>query len=396
MLPRIRLRRGRDRRLRSGHLWVYSNEIQAHDDPPAVGSLVQLEDHRGRYLATAGYHPNALIAARVWSRDEAEAVDEALLASRLERAARRRATLVPGWEAHRLVHAEADHMPGVVVDRYGSLAVIQSTSAFADTLTGTVARLLHRDHGCSAVLLRNDARGRQLEGLESTVEPLIGDVPRRAAVDEGGVRVHFDPRGGQKTGLFLDMRANRDRVCEWAGQGRVLDLYSYVGTIGVRAAAAGAAKATCVDSSEPACELARSNAETAGVAQRVEVVRADVRDVLKEIEPASCDLVICDPPGLIQRKKDVSKGVSTLRRLVYLALRAVAPGGLLVSASCSYHLTRDKHCEVVEGAARRQGRTVRRVFRGSSGPDHPLLPAHPQTDYLDCMVYLVEGTPLGH
>ena len=396
MIPALRLRRGRERRVRSGHLWVYSNELQPPDDPPEAGALVRLEDHRGRYLATAGYHPNALIAARIWSHDEDVAVDEALLAHRLQCAARRRVTLVPGWEAHRLVHAEADQMPGLVVDRYGSLAVIQSTSAFADSVTATVAELLRRDHGCEQVLLRNDARGRQLEGLGQVVEPLVGDVPHHAHVDEGGVQVHFDPRGGQKTGLFLDMRANRDRVRDWAGRGRVLDLYSYVGTIGVRAAAAGAAQVTCVDSSAPACELARVNAESAGVAKRVEVVCADVRDVLKEVEPASCDLVICDPPGLIQRKKDVSRGVSTLRRLLYLALRAVAPGGLLVSASCSYHLTRDKHCEVVEGAARRQGRSLRRVFRGSSGPDHPLLPAHPQTDYLDCMVYLVEGPPLGH
>ncbi len=395
MNPAIRLRRGRERRLRSGHQWAYSNEIQRPDDPPPAGSLVQLQDHRGRFLALAAYHPNALIAARIWSRDEAEAVDEALLQRRLAEAARRRATLVPGWEAHRLIHAEADLMPGLVVDRYGDLAVVQSTSAFADTLTGTMADLLQREHGCASVLLRNDARGRQLEGLDRDVRPLVGDVPDRAAVDEGGVQIHFDPTGGQKTGLFLDMRANRDRVTAWAGRGRILDLYSYVGTLGVRAAAAGADHATCVDSSAPACELARHNAAEAGVGDRVEVVCGDVRDTLKQVEPASFDVVICDPPGLIQRRKDVSKGVSTLRRLVYLALRAVAPGGLLASASCSYHLTRDKHAEVVEGAGRRQGRTVRRVYRGGSGPDHPLLPAHPQTDYLDCMVYLVEGKPLG-
>ena len=395
MIPAIRLRRGRERRLRSGHQWAYSNELQRPDDPPEAGSLVRLEDHRGRFLAQAAYHPNALIAARIWSADEGEAVDDALLARRLAAAAARRATLVPGWAAHRLVHAEADLMPGLVVDRYGDLAVIQSTSAFADTLTRPLADLLQRDHGCCQVLLRNDARGRQLEGLEPEVRPLVGDVAERASVDEGGVQVHFDPAGGQKTGLFLDMRANRDRITAWAGRGRVLDLYSYVGTIGVRAAAAGADHATCVDSSAPACALARHNAAEAGVDDRVEVVCGDVRDVLKQVVPASYDVVICDPPGMIQRKKDVSKGVSTLRRLVYLALRAVAPGGLLVSASCSYHLTRDKHAEVVEGAARRQGRTLRQVYRGGSGPDHPLLPAHPQTDYLDCLVYLVEGMPLG-
>ena len=344
----------------------------------------------------AAYHPHALIAARIWSRDEGQEFGTPLLARRLEQAAQRRRTLVPHWQAHRLVHAEADHMPGLVVDRYGALAVVQSTSAFADGLTGTLAELLQRDHGCERVLLRNDARGRQLEGLPAVVTALVGEVPQRFAVDEGGVRVHFDPRDGQKTGLFLDMRANRDRVHGWVGAGRVLDLYSYVGTIGVRAAVAGAKQVTCVDSSAPACELARLNADEAGVGEQVEVVQGDVREVLKGIVPASFDLVICDPPGLIQRKKDVSRGVSTLRRLLYLALRAVAPGGLLVSASCSYHLTRDKHRDVVEGAARRQGRTVRLVYRGSSGPDHPLLPAHPQTDYLDCMVYLVEGAPLGH
>jgi len=366
---------------------VYSNEL-VHPDPlPDAGSLVRLEDHRGRFLAVAAYHPNALIAARIWTREPDQAVDERLVARRVAAAAQRRAALVPRWQAHRLIHAEADDLPGLVVDRYGSLAVVQSTSAFTDTLVPLVADLLLRD--CDSVVLRNDARGRQMEGLPQQVEVLAGSVEGPFSIDEGGVRIHFDPLGGQKTGLYLDMRPNRDRIARWANGRSVLDLYAYVGITSARAAAAGARDVTCVDSSAGACALARQNLAEG------QVVQADVREHLKRVEPASYDLVICDPPALIQRKRDVTRGVDALRRLLYLAMRAVVPGGLLVSASCSYHLTRDKHDEVVQGAAARQGRALRRVFRGGAGPDHPLLPAHPQTDYLDCLVHLVEGRPRG-
>lgn len=385
----VALRRGRDRRLRAGHRWVYSNEL-VHPDPPVeAGALVQIEDHRGRFLATAAYHPHALIAARIWTRDPSEQVDEQLVTRRLAAAAARRAALAPDWQAHRMVHAEADDLPGLVVDRYGTLAVVQGTSAFTDTMVPFVASQLHEHHGCKTVILRNDARGRQIEGLPSEVRVLSGSLDGPISVEEGGVEIRFDPLGGQKTGLYLDMRTNRDRMARWAADRTVLDLYSYVGAVGARAAAAGARSVTCVDSSAGACAFARDN--VAGG----QVIQADVRDHLKEVAPATYDLVVCDPPAMIQRKRDVARGVDALRRLLYLAMRAVAPAGLLVSASCSYHLTADKHVEVVEGAAARQGRTLRRVFRGGAGPDHPLLPAHPQTDYLDCLVYLVEGHPRG-
>lgn len=368
---------------------MYSNEL-VHPAPPLeAGALVQLEDHRGRFLATAAYHPHALIAARVWTRDPSQQVDEQLIGHRLAAAAERRSALVPDWQAHRMVHAEADDLPGLVVDRYDSLAVIQGTSAFTDTVTPFVASQLRAHHGCETVLLRNDARGRQMEGLPSEVRVLSGSFDGPISVEEGEVAIRFDPLEGQKTGLYLDMRTNRDRIARWATGRTVLDLYSYVGIVGARAAAAGARSVTCVDSSAGACAFARSNVPAG------QVIQADVRDHLKEVAPASYDLVVCDPPAMIQRKRDVARGVDALRRLLYLAMRAVAPGGLLVSASCSYHLTADKHVEVVEGAAARQGRGLRRVFRGGAGPDHPLLQAHPQTDYLDCLVYLVEGRPRG-
>jgi len=291
------------------------------------------------------------------------------------------------------VHAEADDLPGLVIDRYGHDAVVQSTSAFTDTLVEGLADLLVVDHGCDAVVLRNDARGRRFEELPEQVEVLVGAVPGEWSVREGDAVIGFDPVGGQKTGLFLDMRANRDRIVSWAAGRRVLDLYSYVGAVGVRAALAGAAEVTCVDSSGAACERVAANAAANRV--DVEARHDDVQQVLKGVPPGSMDLVVFDPPGLIQSKKDIARGVGKLRRLTYLALRAVAPGGVLVSASCSYHLTRDKHAEVVAAAAARQGRTLRRVYRGGAAPDHPLLPAHPQTDYLDCMAFWVEGAPRG-
>ena len=391
----LRLRKGAERRLRAGHLWVYSNEVIRPDSPPPAGSLVHLEDHRGRYLATAAYHPHTLLAARVWSWDQETAIDRALIAGRLAAAARRRQTVVPGWRAHRLVHAEADGLPGLVVDRYGELAVVQSTTAFTDRLLEGVADLLVGVHGCPSVLLRNDARGRGPEGLEREVRWLRGGGTGPWEVEEGGVAVRFDPEGGQKTGLYLDMRLTRDRIAAWAADRDLLELHAYVGVAGIRAAAAGASKVTLVDSSEAACEQARGNAERAGVGDRVQVIRADAKEVLRDAAPGRYDAVICDPPTLIPRKKDVRRGVEAFRRLNYLALRALRPGGLLVTCSCSHHLTWDTFTELVPAAARRGGRRLVQIYRGGAAPDHPVLPGHPPTDYLRCLVYLVEGEHRG-
>lgn len=391
----LRLRKGAERRLRAGHMWVYSNEVIRPDSPPDAGSLVHLEDHRGHYLATAAYHPHTLLAARVWSRDRDVAIDRGLLAGRLAAAAQRRETVARGWQAQRLVHAEADGLPGLVVDRYGELAVVQSTTAFTDRLLEAVADLLVGVHGCPSVLLRNDARGRDLEGLEREVRWLRGGGNGPWEVDEAGVTVRFDPAGGQKTGLYLDMRLTRDRIAAWAADRELLELHAYVGVAGIRAAAAGAAKVTLVDSSEAACGLARGNVELAGQSDRVEVVCADAKELLRDAEPGSYDVVVCDPPTLIPRKKDVRRGVEAFRRLNYLALRVLRPGGLLVTCSCSHHLTWDTFTELVPSAARRGGRRLVQIYRGGAAPDHPVLPGHPPTDYLRCLVYLVEGRHRG-
>ncbi len=392
---RVRLRRGADRRLRHGHLWVYSNEVIHPDDRPAAGSLVHIEDNRGRFVASAAYHPGALIAGRIWSRDPKEAIDERLVRSRLAAAMQRRRAVIPGWPAYRLAHAEADGLPGLVVDRYGSLAVVQSTSVFTDSMLGAVTQALVEEHGCTAVLARNDARGRELEGLPSKVEVLAGEVPERWTVEEGGVPVRFDPQGGQKTGLFLDMRDCRDRMVSWAEGQRLLELYAYVGIASVRAAAAGARQVACVESSAPACELARENAAESGVADRVEVIQGDARAFVRDTAPGSWDRVICDPPSLIRRRKDSRRGLEAYRRIFYLALRAVKPGGLLQVASCSHLFSLEQLAETVATAASRQGRVLRRLHSGGASPDHPVLTAHPQSEYLKSQIYLVEGEPGG-
>jgi 23S rRNA (cytosine1962-C5)-methyltransferase len=386
----VALRRDHDRRLRGGHLWVYSNEIAPQDDPPPAGSLVRLVDHRGKALAVAAYHPHALIAARVWSRDPGAVIDEAWIADHIEAAARRRAVTCRGLDAMRLVHAEADGLPGLVVDRYRDLAVVQVTSAFGDRIVEVVTSTLVTRLGCTAVLARNDARGRQLEGLPSAVEVLFGEVPQHLEIDEGGCPVVFDPHGGQKTGLYLDMRPCRDAVAHAAPGATMLELYGHVGTASCRAAAAGAAAVTCVDSSAPACELAREAARRGGVSDRVNVIEADAREVLRDAEPGSMDVVLCDPPSLIKRRKDVRAGEEAYRRINHLALRVVRHGGLLFSASCSFHLSAGRHMELIAAVAHRQGRKVRVVRRGGAGPDHPIVPEHAETEYLSWCEVIVE------
>lgn len=391
----VALRRGRERRLLQGHRWVYSNEVVHPDERPAPGALVRLVDHRGRRLATATYHPGALIAARVWTRAARDTLDESWFAARLDAARARRTMLVPGWEAYRVVNAEADGLPGLVVDRYGSLAVVQSHHAGTDPALPLVLPWLVQTLGCDAVLARNDARGRALETLPQDIEVLHGDVPERWTVREGQAPVTFAPAAGQKTGLYLDMRDTRDRILPWVAGRSVLDLYAYVGIAGVRAALAGATAVCCVDSSQAACALAADNARAAGVEGRVTVEQADVRALLKEVPPGSVDVVLCDPPALIPSKRAAREGLNAYRRLNYLALRAVRPGGLLVTSSCSFHLDEVALEAVVASAARRQDRRVLRVWRGGAAPDHPVLPEHAQSAYLKSLAFQVEGEPRG-
>ncbi|HEX5870679.1 MAG TPA: class I SAM-dependent rRNA methyltransferase [Longimicrobium sp.] len=387
-LPPLRLRKNEDRRLRAGHLWVFSNEVDVSATPLTAfepGAMAEVQDARGAPLGTAYVNPRSLIAARLVSRQRHRTLDGDLLRRRIARALALRDALFDR-PFYRLVYGEGDGLPGLVVDRFGSVLVAQVTTAGMERVVAEVLEALREIVGPTGILLRNDTSGRALEGLESYVQP-YGDVPDVLEIEENGVRFEA-PVSGQKTGWFYDHRMNRARMAAYARGRRVLDVFSYVGGWGVQAAAAGAREVTCVDASAPALEFAARSAELNGVADRVLTRRADAFDALMRLgaDGERFGMVVLDPPAFIKRKKDAKAGEEAYRRANQLAMELLEPDGILVSASCSYHMPREGLQDAMLRASRRLGRDLQVLEEGHQGPDHPVHPAIPETAYLKSFI----------
>ncbi len=380
--PTLRLNPGQGRRLRAGAPWVFSNEIAMRPEyrqmPP--GALVRIEGDDGTRFGTFMFNPHSLIAARLLDRDPAAAIDAAWMRQRLRDAVALRER-VCDTQFHRLVHAEADRLPGLVIDRYDDVAVMQANTAGMDRLTPLIVEALTALLPFRAVVARNDAAARRQEGLAESVALLSGE-DARAEVVEGGVRFPIDPLGGQKTGWFFDQRPNRDRVAGLARDARVLDVFCHIGAFGLRCALAGASEVTLVDSSAPALAQAEKAAAMNGVAGRVHIRRGDAFDTMVALAGQRFDIVICDPPAFARSRKDAEAGLRAYARMARLAAPLVAPGGFLFVASCSHHAPLEAWSAQIAVGLHRARREGRILFTGGAGPDHPVHPHLLETAYL--------------
>jgi len=382
--PVLRLKRHEERRVGAGHLWIFSNEVDTAATPLtafAAGSIAAVRSDRDRFLGYAYVNPHSLITARILSRQAHFAPGPSLLVHRLRVALALRERLYAA-PYYRLVHGESDLLPGLVVDRYGDVLVVQIATAGMEALKPAIVAALDKVVKPAAVVFKNDSGARELEGLPKYVEAARGELPAGLAVIEAGLRFEAPLAGGQKTGWFYDQAANRHQFLPLlTGAKRVLDVFSYVGAWGVAAARAGAA-VTCVDSSAGALELAARNAVANGVELRT--VRADAFAALEELHAAreKFDAVIVDPPAFIKRRKDAGKGEAAYKRLNQLAMQLLPRDGLLVSCSCSYHLEPAALLEAIQKGGRHLGRFVQVLASGGQAPDHPVHPAIPETRYL--------------
>lgn len=381
------LKKGEDKRLRAGHLWVFSNEVDVKRSPLLdfqPGQRVDVHDAGGRPVGSALLSPNSLICARLISRRPGVSPDEAWFAERIASALALRQTLY-AEPYYRLVFGESDGVPGLVIDRFDRYLVAQANTVGMENLRGVIEQALKRVLDPAALLWRNDASVRELEGLKRAIEPGFGRLPGQLNVVESGLRFAFEPMSAQKTGWYFDQQHNRQRVLPlMAGMARVADLYAYHGAWGLGAARLGAAQVVCVDSSQAAVNAIRSNALANGLSDRVGAVQADAERWLSERLAAGerFDALIVDPPAFAARARDVKAALSAYRRINEKALRLVRPGGLLISCSCSAHVYEDRFVDLLLQAARHVDRDVQLLMRLEQGPDHPVLPAMPFTRYL--------------
>ena len=384
--PALYLKRGEDARLRAGHLWVYSNEVDVARSPLSAfepGEIAAILDHRDKPIGIGYVNPNSLIAARLVSRGVEHALDRSLIVHRLNVALALRERLY-SEPYYRLVFGESDGLPGLVLDRFGDVVVGQIATAGMERLKDEIAAAVVKVLKPRQLWWKNDASIRTMEHLPEYADLGHGEYGGETIAREGGLEFAIDPVGGQKTGWFYDQRENRDLLARFVAGKRVLDMFSYLGAWGLRAAAAGASEVVCVDASAAAVEAIARNAERNGLADRVTAVRADAFDHLKALREARehYDVVILDPPAFIKRKKDFAEGRLAYRRINELGMQVLARDGLLITCSCSHHMPRATLLEAVQQGVRHLDRQAQMLIALQQAPDHPVHPAIAETDYL--------------
>jgi 23S rRNA (cytosine1962-C5)-methyltransferase len=380
--PRAVLKDRGAARARSGHPWIYRSDIA--EAGGKMGDVVPVFDRRGNFLGWGFYNPRSEITLRVAERRD-EPVDEPWFRARIERALAYRDSLEIDGDACRLLHAEADGVPGLVVDRYGEYLVLQVGSAAVEKRLDWIVDALVESLSPRGILLRGDAAARKREGLDTAVRVLYGEVPECAVVREGPVRYRARLWSGQKTGGFLDQRENRLATGRYA-RGRVLDVFSYAGGFALHAARR-AETVEAVDASGPALEAARTNAELNDL-ENITFTRSNAFDLLRERSDAGegYDTVILDPPAFARTKRDLPKARRAYKEINLRAMKLLNPGGTLVSCSCSYHFSRELMEDTLRSAAADAGKTLRvREWRGQA-QDHPEILTIPETRYLKCAV----------
>lgn len=387
------LQPGRHKRAEGGHPWIYSNEIQMNEAAKSLppGSLVTLRAAGGQPIGVATFNPHTLVSARLLDRHWDRKIDASFLKSRLEAALTIRNRLYPD-PFYRLVHAEADGLPGLVIDRFGEIIVCQLNTAGLMLLEAELIEALESLLHQKTIVLRNDSPARGLEGLEPETRVVRGALDSPIELIENGAVLFADLAGGQKTGWFYDQRDNRRFVKDLARDARVLDLYSFAGGFAVEAALGGAREVLAIDRSEAALALASKAAERNGVADHCRFLRADVFDELQRMAGLGerFDIVVADPPAFIKSRKDLGPGLRGYRKLARMSAAVVAKGGYLLAASCSHNASPEDFAEAVRRGVQDAGRTGRILRQAGAAPDHPVHPFLPESAYLKAEVLALD------
>jgi 23S rRNA (cytosine1962-C5)-methyltransferase len=386
----LKLKKNEDKRLRQGHLWIYSNEIDVKQTPLShfkPGEWVSVIDAKGDCLGNGYINPNTLLCARLLTRNPNQSFDVSFFQEKIQKALSLRTT----WFTkpfYRLIHGEGDGLPGLIVDRYGDYLVVQTTTFGMERLKNVVLEALQAQISPQGILWKNDSNARRVEGLPLYVEKAAGDVPEELFLEENGVKFQISVYQGQKTGWFYDHRDNRQQLQHLVRDKKVLDVFSYVGGWAIQAACYGAKEVWALDSSGNALTKLQANAVLNRVTEKIKTYEADAFSQLKAWvdNHTKFDVIILDPPAFIKKRKDHAEGLAAYKKINLLALQLLTEGGYLVSASCSHHLSAEELQDCLRWAGVKTNRTLQILKKGHPGADHPIHPAIVETEYLKCFI----------
>lgn len=386
----VQLGRGRHRRVQAGHPWIFQGEVAEVRGEFAPGDVVTVVDFRGRLLGKGYINPASQILVRMLTAQD-EPIDRDFFLRRLEQAWAYRQRLLPDTGACRVVFGEADFLPGLIVDKFGDILVVQTLALGIDRWLSDIVDILDDMLRPRGIYERNDVPVRRLEGLEERKGFLRGEFDPRITIVENGLEIAVDVAEGQKTGYYLDQRENRAAVRRYAAGARVLDCFCNVGGFALNAAAAGAREVIAVDSSAEAIAAAEENAARNGLSDRIRFRVGNAFDILRQMEAQKerFDLIILDPPAFAKNKAALEGAVRGYKEINLRALRMLEPGGFLVTCSCSYHMTPDLFKAVVADAALDARRRLRLVEERTQAVDHPILVGYDESHYLKCHIYEV-------
>jgi len=389
----IRLRKNEDRRIKNGHPWVFSNEIDRIEGGRDAGAAAELYDAGGALLGCGYYNPHSLIAFRLMSRKRENVDSVDFYEERIRGALSHRRTLYPDLTTFRVVYGESDYLPGLVVDKYGDYLSLQILSAGMERRRDLVLEALQRIFSPAGIIARNDVAVRSLEGLEETVELLVGEIPELVEMEENGIRFLVNLRHGQKTGGFLDQKQNHLLLKDICNGRAVLDCFCYSGSWAVHAGHFGASSALGLDISANAVALAEHNAALNGLSGRVGFEECDAFDRLRSLkyEGKRYGVVVMDPPAFVKNRRNIAEATKGYLTVTRRALELLEPGGYLITCSCSYHMGREPFRDMLTQAARLARCDVRLVATCTQAPDHPVLLSFPESEYLKCFVLQVVG-----
>jgi 23S rRNA (cytosine1962-C5)-methyltransferase len=383
---KIRLKKNEDRRIKAGHLWIFSNEIDTAVTPLTrfePGQTVIVENNQSQTLGVGYINPHCLLSVRLFSRSPKDQLNAEFIQKKIQQAVSLREFLF-GKPFYRAVFGESDGLPGLIVDRYAEILVVQIATAGMEKVKNEIITALCEVLKPAAILWRNDSSIRELENLPRYVEAAFGKPPEIVSLEENNVRFQTSIWQGQKTGWFYDHRENRARMKHYVKDKRVLDLFSYIGGWGIQAAVFGAKEVYCVDSSAQALGNLEKNAQLNSVAEKIKTLQGDAFSQLKTLQQNKelFDVIVVDPPAFIKKRKDIKEGSLAYQRINELTMDLLPKDGILISSSCSLHMSRDMLQQAILRASLKARRNLQIIGQGHQGSDHPVHPAIAETDYL--------------